>query len=168
MVTIKNPFLIFVRNLLLPLVAKTLLRSIKIKTILFRFVSQLSIRYHENAFVREVVEGADEVFLRSLPAGSRAPDAPFKSGTLFAAFKEKPINVLIFGSGSDQALVALESDLIKVHRVQRSVESERAFSLYGVKSEAIYVIRPDGYIGFRSIGAQANSLKTYLRDLTGF
>jgi hypothetical protein len=44
-------------------------------------------------------------------------------------------------------------------------DNEVLFQRYGVTSSAIYIIRPDGYIGFRSYGCDLVSTNIYLKRL---
>jgi hypothetical protein len=59
--------------------------------------------------------------------------------------------------------------ILKVHRLTREAEdgalrdtSGEAFARLGVQSTGVYLVRPDGHIGFRAIGPNLELLNRYL------
>jgi 2-polyprenyl-6-methoxyphenol hydroxylase-like FAD-dependent oxidoreductase len=135
---------------------------------LARFISQLGIRYRTSPLSDE---GPNAKRLeRGAPrAGDRAPDAPItdsESGAarLFDLFRGPHYTLLLFSGDSpaDQAwrnsIQAMLGRLVRVvgismspaHADRDAVDlSGEAHRKYGAKGGAIYLIRPDGYIGFR-------------------
>ncbi len=137
-------------------------------------MSQLHIHYHESSFVYEITRGADNIFKKGPRAGYRAPDAPVDGSTLFSLLQSKPIHLLIFQEKKIcdatvlEKLSALEAnytDWIQIHHFISSLTYTALFQRYGVTSSAIYIIRPDGYIGFRVYGVDLTLTDTYLKCL---
>lgn len=142
---------------------------------LFGFVSQLNIHYALNDFIVEYAMGADAKFLRGPKAGYRAPDSSYRNSTLFELFREAPFNILIFQS-QERSWVSIEKKIadlemsmgkkwVKIYKISNSPMNQIILQRYGVASEAIYFIRPDGYIGFRSWGMKIAEFEQYLNKL---
>ncbi|MES2141279.1 MAG: FAD-dependent monooxygenase [Pseudomonadota bacterium] len=171
--TTKNFLVSLLRNLLLPLFIKFLFSKKSTEKRLFWFMSQLNIHYHTNPFIYEFIEDADNTFKKGPCAGYRAPDASFNSSTLFTLLQKKPMHLLLFGHKKLdvnylEKLKALENiyiDWLQVHHFTVSLANQNLFQRYGVTSSASYVIRPDGYIGFRSFGSDLTLVENYLKTL---
>ena len=133
-------------------------------------VSELAVHYPDSAAVEEhTLHGGPQ-------AGERAPDGPVqgedgKETRLFEMLRGPEHKLLLFagteGAGSgDEDLSALASvvrerfgERVKVHHFSEEALRER----YGARRGGVYLIRPDGYIGFRSPGAgAAERLRGYL------
>jgi hypothetical protein len=157
---------------LIPLV----LRSRTLRTLGFRFISELDINYRASPAVREGVPR-----LRAGPhAGDRLPDAPVHSTThetfLQDAIAGARYCVLLCG-GSDgwntdsiQRTVRRHKALLAIRYLTRQqgrdlvdVEGE-AFRRLGVRNSAHFLVRPDGYIAYRCAGSDLTGLAQYLRD----
>ena len=84
----------------------------------------------------------------------------------------KPFNILYFQTKKNQtqligklnALIKNYKDWVKVHTFVLSPENKLLFKRYGVISSAIYVIRPDGYVGFRMNADKDLWLEEYLKN----
>ncbi|MGW0530623.1 FAD-dependent monooxygenase [Streptomyces sp. NPDC003032] len=94
---------------------------------------QLGIGYREASLAVETREGLTEEALR---AGDRAPDGPCGSGTLFDAFRGPHFTLLAVGT--DAELPSVDGDVVRVQRVP-------AYEPYG---KGLFLIRPDGYVGW--------------------
>jgi 2-polyprenyl-6-methoxyphenol hydroxylase-like FAD-dependent oxidoreductase len=164
MITAKGPIATKLRNFLVPIVFPILFNFEFLRRRLFRFMSQLAIHYHPNEFSyqkEEKTEGASG-------AGCRAPDAPTEHGQLFELLKGAYAHVLVFGflwPDEAEGLEKTYKDYVRLHSFSQSPANAELFRRYGVTGEAIYFIRPDGYIGFRSFGGDHEGLKNYLRKL---
>lgn len=173
--TSQNFFLKLFRLTFLPKIMEYINKKGTLQRRMFLFMSQLKIRYYKSKFVIEAVSNADKKFLKTIEAGCRAPDANYQNETLFNIFKKTPCTILIFnnpnnrvGDGQEEKLNQLKvnsKNLITILNIDYSQETQIIFNRYGVSSEAIYFIRPDGYIGFRSFGLQIDHLLDYLKIL---
>ena len=173
-ITTKNFFIASLRDILLPLMLAYLFSKKNMAKHLFWFMSQLHIHYHENSFVYEMTENADKFFKKGPRAGYRAPDAPVGGSTLFSLLQKKPIHLLLFQDEKIRDLVTLEklrtleasyTDWVQIHHFIPSLTNKTLFHRYGVTSSAIYIIRPDGYIGFRLYGLDLSLTDAYLQRL---
>ncbi|MBX2987083.1 MAG: FAD-dependent monooxygenase [Bdellovibrionaceae bacterium] len=153
----------FFRVNLAPLFVKFMLSNENRRRRAFRRISQLAIHYHPGAFVAEDDENADEFFQKGPKAGARAPDAPLDGGTLFNAMKAPKAHVLFFSpSAKPPPLPDHLQSLIETHTLSRTPGRETLFERYGVSDSAIYFIRPDGHVGYRTPGSDWHGLRLYL------
>lgn len=140
---------------------------------------QLSLNYRNSSLSKQPV-----AIDLPLQAGDRAPDAVLMDdkgnpNSLFDLFRGPHFTLLFTG-------VALSSDLfqisglfpnVKVYgigtgqaaKLENSIsfaESGNSFkAVYGATNGMIYLIRPDGYIGFMGDNMQIPALKAYLNNL---
>jgi 2-polyprenyl-6-methoxyphenol hydroxylase-like FAD-dependent oxidoreductase len=152
-----------------------LLSSRRLRARAFRFISELAIRYRESVLS---MEGAPR--LRSGPrAGDRLPDAQLtrdgRQTTLHQELSGPRFHLLLCGmpdAWDQRRLTALRArfgGLLSVHTVGPS-EREGALvdpagellAYLGVRESAQYLVRPDGYIGFRCAGQTLDGVARYL------
>lgn len=135
-------------------------------------MSQLNIHYSKNQFNYEIIENSYQGFKGGPCPGYRAPNAPVNSSSLFILLAQKPINILYFNAKKEQPDNFIEKinvylekykDWLKIHSFILSPVYKILFKRYGVISSAIYVIRPDGYVGFRINSNNHLLLKKYLK-----
>ncbi len=169
-ITSKNAVITTLRQYVLPVVMRLLLKSKGIQLSMFNFMSELNIHYPLNSFLVEKTARADKKFLKAPAAGHRAPDAPVIDTTLFELYKHKPFNILLFNISADSlnldkvfALTVKYPELIAIHQFTYSQQLNIVFDRYGISQAGIYLIRPDGYIGFRAFGGDLELLLQYLR-----
>jgi hypothetical protein len=151
-----NPWIIGLRNFFLPRLAPQVVGEPKLRTMLFRFVSQLGVRYRKSPMIDQ--QGR---FAAGPHPGDRAPDAPLEGGTLFARLAQSHHQLLVFG-GDPPRLPAGLPPLV-THRIDDGARV--AFERYGVEKSALYLVRPDGYIGFRAPALDGAPLVDHLRRL---
>jgi 2-polyprenyl-6-methoxyphenol hydroxylase-like FAD-dependent oxidoreductase len=146
----KNPWFLRVRNLVIPLLGKTLTSFHQGRQRLFKFVSQLNIHYHSN-------------FVTKVTSGERAPNGRISENLwLHDLLKGYEFNVLAFKKdpfthGEVTSVHLLMNDLgIKNVNFLRMVDPDDGFSMkvpleifhsYSIDEQGLYIIRPDGYIG---------------------
>ncbi len=183
----KNPVMKFLRERILPLEAfqKYILRRASELDINYR-ASSLSSTY------QALTGLAEGLGFRFAPhAGDRAPQGhgeayPSREKTgLFQAFRGTAWHLLLFGgAGQNAALTAIArraesllGDSFQAHLIIAANEKpgeleweghllldprRELHKLYGAGASALYLIRPDGYIGFRSQPAAERPLLDYL------
>jgi hypothetical protein len=153
-------------------VGRFLLRFTRIA---FRTVSQLGIRYRRSPAVEE----GEPRLCGGPAAGDRMPDARLtRDGEeiwLQDALTGPCLRLLLCGESEPWAADQLDElqaryrPLIAVHHLSRTVRpgvlydaDGRVLALLGVVGSAVYLVRPDGHIGFRSGGADIRALDRYL------
>jgi hypothetical protein len=141
----------------------------------FRTVSQLRIHYRDSPAVDE----GRPALRRGPRAGDRLPDARIvargRESWLQEALATPGYQLLLcgpVGSWNLDELVALGdryAGLVAVHRLAREAAADvlhdvrgEAFVRLGVEQSAQYLVRPDGYIGYRSSGTDLRGLQLYL------
>jgi hypothetical protein len=168
-----NPVVLGARNALVPFVAPRLLRSGKGRARLFRFISQLGIRYRRSPIVSEgVTNGA---FVSSaVRAGDRTPDARIGETTLFALLRGTAHHVLLIGvkEGDEmrgRAANALAARFPKLELRVHALDTSELRQRFGIAPEARVqvLVRPDGYIGFRSASVEPDALISHLARAYG-
>lgn len=105
--------------------------------------------------------------------GDRAPDADLGAGrTLFVTTRHTGFTLLgMPGQSGDPAALAaqlrtMEARFAAVLRAWHLPASAELTKYYGTGTEdRLYLIRPDGYVGFRCTGGESASLNRYLQDL---
>lgn len=170
----------FIRNFILPLVAKFVLP--RVMGSVARFVSQLQVNYRSSSLV---AQAAGQNWPSSSPKpGERAPDAPLKelatsrSLKLYEIFRNVEFILLVFLDSSKEInleklladLNSLSPGLWKTVVIASSPEMKGAgyqdengslSKKYGL-CEGLYLIRPDRYVGYRQQGFNLNSFQEYL------
>ena len=151
------------------------LRTKPFRTFAFRFVSELNIRYRRSPLV---LEGKPK--LRAGPkAGDRLPDARVerdgRTSWLQAETARPCFHLLLCGAPESwkhshlETIKARWAGMVAVHYVARSAAAGvlvdtggEVFRRLGIVDAAHYLIRPDGYIGFRAGGGDLSALIDYL------
>jgi NADPH-dependent dioxygenase len=107
--------------------------------------------------------------------GDRAPDVILPDGkSLFALTRHTGFTLLaIPGSveidaqlrSSVEKLAATSGDILRLYLLPAMPELQRRYGV-GAQPE-VYLIRPDGYVGFRCLASELPRLQEFLQDLTG-
>jgi 2-polyprenyl-6-methoxyphenol hydroxylase-like FAD-dependent oxidoreductase len=175
--TSPNPVLRFARAQLAPLLAPLVLHANAGRAYGFRTVSQLGIRYRSSPLS---VEGADAP-RRGPHAGDRLPDAPVthdgQVGTLHRTLVAPGFHLLLCGPPDAWPAAAFAPAVgqpVTVYRLtcgpggQPDLIDHTGLALdrLGVAGDDVahYLVRPDGYIGFRG-GADLSGVRAYLTRL---
>ena len=179
------------RGAVLPIVAATISRLGFARAKAFHFISQLGIRYEPGAFVREGASAnAGAAFRRGPAAGHRAPNAAIgRDRDVFGlidgyrfhllALSRAPLGeeeiARVTGELNDLAAAAsslgLQTTLVAHSLIGRDprlvrAESAQAFAAYGVDADtpqALYLVRPDGYVAWRSDSLDVAGCGAFLR-----
>jgi 2-polyprenyl-6-methoxyphenol hydroxylase-like FAD-dependent oxidoreductase len=127
------------RTRLVPSAAPTVLRFAPGRAAVFRTLSQLGVRYRRSPLS---VDGP-QVANCGIRAGERMPDAPYLTTPGF--------HLLLCGRAEAWPADAAAGlpDLVTVHRVDD-------------RQVAHYLVRPDGYVGYRAGGTDLSRLRGYL------
>jgi 2-polyprenyl-6-methoxyphenol hydroxylase-like FAD-dependent oxidoreductase len=190
----QRPWMTSLRNVVLPLLAPVLTRLACARAIAFHFVSQLGIRYHAGPFAHDATGAATPRAWRSgIAAGRRAPDAAIRGdlrvfdlidGYRFhvLALSRRPLDGDRIGRlrAELDALPAAAGLDAGAHLVARSLvgrdarlvqaESPQVFRAYGLSRrvpEALFLIRPDGYVAYRAPDLDVAALARWLRGRFG-
>ncbi|HEX5436946.1 MAG TPA: FAD-dependent monooxygenase [Gemmatimonadaceae bacterium] len=147
----------------------------RLREFAFRFISELAIRYRKSPAVTE-----GQPRLRSGPrAGDRCPDRRItrdgQPSFLQQELSGAGLHLLLCGTPDrwdDARVAALRArwaGLLMVHRLTRHVcdgalvdASGELLATLGVRDAAQYLVRPDGYIGFRCAGRDLGGADRYL------
>ncbi|MCA9706327.1 MAG: FAD-dependent monooxygenase [Myxococcales bacterium] len=180
-----NPVAARLRNAVAPLVVPRMLDSRGSRV--FRFASQLGIRYRHSPVVAEPEGPADARFRRGPRAGDRAPGAALPDGRFLRRLRGTDWWLLAFCGHGAQAveparlrarLRAATSDRpwIQPLVITDGVPPEsdgvgdpegRLHRQYGLGGPGLYLVRPDGHIAFRSAGLGVDALCEYLDGQDG-
>jgi 2-polyprenyl-6-methoxyphenol hydroxylase-like FAD-dependent oxidoreductase len=173
--TSPNPLYRLIRTQLAPRLAPLAPRSKRGRALAYRTLSQLRIGYRRSPAVEE----GTPTLRRGPKAGDRLPDARIardgQPSWLQEALATPTYHLLLCGSTLDwdgNQVAALQdryASLVTIHRLAREAAPSslhdaegQAFARLGVERAAHYLVRPDGYIGYRSGGTDLNGLERYL------
>jgi hypothetical protein len=170
-----RPLATWARRVVVPRVVPHLFGSRSVRRTAFAFVSELGIRYRKSP---AVAEGKPR--LHSGPrAGDRLPDAEIlmngRSSYLQQALAGPHLALLLCGESRNWDAFELDRLRQEYGRVLKPYsltaagtdgplidEKGHAFARLGVRDAVQYLVRPDGYVAFRSAGKTLESLDQYL------
>jgi len=152
--TTSNFLLGWVRDFLI----HTAIRFQMVQTAIGRTISEVSINYRGSSIVR--TQGGN----RPLRAGDRMPDAVCKETgqTLLAALRE-PKHLLITVDGSFPEITNSLRQVATFALSSRSRQWAPSIKRLLGSGPRIYLVRPDGYIGFA--GTSAEALRNYAHEV---
>lgn len=159
MATAHNPITIWFRNRILSL----LNRFSSIRRSLARRISQIAICYPKSFIV------VDKRPFQGPKAGLRAPNAPIllngKSSDLYTIWsRSTAFQMLLFNS--PKSLQRFRSEFINVILLTHSMDpTGEAHQIYAAKKPCVYIIRPDGYIGYRSKRIDESEIETFFNSI---
>jgi len=167
----------WVRRNVIPRIAPAVIRAEWLRTFAFRFVSELGIGYRKSDAVVEGTPALD----RGPRAGDRLPDAAVmlngRATTLQHELVGSRLHVLLCGGAEafSESADALEritqryGDSVAVRRLSRSPAldtlvdaSGAALARLGVRASGVYVVRPDGYVGYRCAGVELGDMERWM------
>lgn len=141
--------------------------------ILFRRISQISIKYSKSSINLNQKMGK---FAFLIPkAGDRAPWLEVyiggKKASIYDLFDYRYFTLLLAGGSSDyQNIIEVLDGLIgkpiklKVYYLKKS-KNLAFYKTYGISSAAIFLIRPDGHIAYRSNKIEKKGIEGYLKSI---
>lgn len=143
-----------VRTGIVPRVLPPLYRTKAVRRFMFRALSQIAINYRSSP----ISEGS----VGSLRAGDRLPwieNADTTGGMdNFEPLTSLAWQVHVYGSCTPQLADYCAKHQLKLETFPYSAEAERK----GIRRDAVYLLRPDGYIAFASPRADVPALDLYL------
>jgi hypothetical protein len=175
--TSTNPLVRFARSRVAPLIVPLVLKPRAIRGYVFRTASQLAIRYRNSPLS---VNGPHAP-RRGPNAGDRIPDGRLlhdgQTTTLHAAIARPGWHLVLCGPASGRLaheparLAGHHVDLMTVHHVvvtptPGALQDADGYALgrlgLDATDTALYLVRPDGHIGYRSSGHDLAGLHAYL------
>jgi 2-polyprenyl-6-methoxyphenol hydroxylase-like FAD-dependent oxidoreductase len=141
--------------------------------------TQLSLTYRGSSLARDLDDAT------GIRAGDRAPDVTcVRAGSgeqvrLYDLFRGPHFTLLVFGDQPTFPLPTADENALRVYTIARLentgenanhtlVESEgQASRAYGIRGDALILIRPDGYIGLAGGTISQEPLIDYLREVIG-
>lgn len=175
LMTHQNKLMDFFRLYIIPKVFKILFGIKWLRKQNFRRLSQLAINYRYSSLSKE---GSKKGFYRKAPKpGDRAPYCKMilnrEESDIFQLFKCTHFTLLIaFSDPENQEAAKNINDHftnlsilpMNIHNIAPETGGS-FFDVYGVKKNAVFIVRPDGYIGFCSSGLDFREIKDYLNGL---
>ncbi|MGA9525674.1 MAG: FAD-dependent monooxygenase [Myxococcaceae bacterium] len=180
-VTTRNPVVIAARNALAPRLAPWFFGNAQRRRRAFRFVSELGIKYRESPIVGEPAGPHDAAFERGAAAGDRAPDAPLQlpdgaRSHLFEVISGPAHHLLVFVPPGHTVPTEQTTSLTqrlgldtRVHVVAFHPDGPVFVDTdglvrqrYGIRSEGLVLIRPDGHIAYRTEGLDFDALVAHV------
>ena len=172
-----RPFATWARRVVIPHVVPHLFESRPLRRSAFAFVSELGIRYRRSPAVAE----GEPKQIDGPRAGDRLPDAEIlasgRTTYLQQALAGPHLALLLCGdtrtwdSRELDGLLQRFGAVLRPYHLGAAVSDSAfvdvkgdAFARLGVRGAALYLVRPDGYIAFRSGGSTFDELERYLAD----
>jgi 2-polyprenyl-6-methoxyphenol hydroxylase-like FAD-dependent oxidoreductase len=170
--TSANPFVRFARTRLAPALIPLVLGPMAARRYAFRTVSQLAIRYRHSPLS---VDGS-RMPRRGPRAGDRLPEAPIihngQATTLHTITRSPGWHLLLCGARAAwPGRLPTTSPTLTVHHLSAQAGSDGLHDPSGTTLRRLgigpiqtgqYLVRPDGYLGYRAQGADLAGLAAYL------
>lgn len=150
LVTSRGALATLIRTRIVPLVLPQLFRLRAFRELLFRTVSQTQVKYRHSA----LSEGA----AGRIHGGDRLPWVRLDSGRdNFEPLTTLEWQVHVYGEAHRTLSEACMQLRIPLHVFAWTTQMQRA----GLQKDALYLVRPDGYIGLADADASADRLRQY-------
>ena len=139
-----------VRNVILPYIFSFLTHFTFFKKFLFKTVSQIKINYRHSALSKGKAGG--------IQGGDRLPWVHGEGIDNFNSLKYLDWQIHIYGKATDAFKQSLASLNLKLNEFPWNKSAAQA----GLKENAVYLIRPDGYVGYANVLQDSEDLESYL------
>jgi 2-polyprenyl-6-methoxyphenol hydroxylase-like FAD-dependent oxidoreductase len=154
-------YLKFLRLYIVPKVISRLLSIKRFGVFAFKTISQIAINYN-----RSVISYSESKDL--LQAGSLVPFVKINSKIIDEHLKVTGFTILLFDTIlRDEQKEDLQNSFqtrFQFIDIVRNEMNEDAFKRFRVRSSAMFLVRPDNYIGFASESISISDLKKYLHE----
>ncbi len=154
-VTRKGRLARVVRRRIVPILAPIVFRIRAMRRLFFRTVSQINVSYHDSAL--------SEGKTGSIIAGDRLPWIRMDGSDNFAPLTSLRWQVHVYGRAPKVLGAECSALGVELHEFECNDAAREA----GVLDGALYLIRPDGYVGLADAGADVSRLRAYLRRVQG-
>lgn len=142
-------------------------------------LSQLDITYRGSPLACDLDDATN------IRAGDRAPDSPFlfsshgQRGRLFELFRGMHFTLLTFADQPAPQLPDRYKDIVQAYTISREgnvpASSDHALldidgyasHFYGIRRDAVILVRPDGYVGLTTGCLDVQPINDYLHRVTG-
>jgi hypothetical protein len=161
-VTSANPTARMLRLHVVPLLLQPLFATTSIRRYMFRTVSQTLINYRESSL--------SEGRLGSIHGGDRLPWVPIDSGANgmdnFAPLASVAWQAHVYGDARAELRAACDQRHLSLHVLPWTSAMTRA----GLRRDAVYLVRPDGYVALADREGSGKAITSYFdaRALTPF
>ena len=139
------------RDLVIPHLAPMLLGFTAVRHAMFRLLSQTLIHYHESPL--------SEGEAGHVMGGDRLPWVDNEAGDNFAHLKSMDWQVHVYGDATAPVRDAATEARLAVHSMPYSQSADLA----GLLRNALYLVRPDGYVALADPGQDVTRLRAYIR-----
>jgi 2-polyprenyl-6-methoxyphenol hydroxylase-like FAD-dependent oxidoreductase len=150
LITSRGPLARFVRRRLVPGLVPLLFRARAARRLIFRTISQTAVRYRDSPLS---AGRAGRVH-----GGDRLPWV--EADDNFAPLDSLAWQVHIYGEAAPETVAACRTRGLPLHVFPWRSATRRA----GLERNALYLVRPDGYVGLAAADAQASALARYLDE----
>ncbi len=141
----------FVRNIFFPYIIPFLTRFTFFKRFFFKTVSQIRINYRQSA----ISQGK----AGSVTGGDRLPWVPGQTLDNFTPLTSLDWQMHIYGKAEDSFKQAIAHLNLTLHEFPWNSSAAQA----GLIENAVYVIRPDGYVGYANVAQVSKEVENYMK-----
>lgn len=155
-----------IRTRLLARILALAMRLDRARTLAFRTISQIGIRYPGSP-LSHTLEGLPDGAPR---AGDRFPWLRLERSPngvvedLFTRFDDTRFNLIVIGQPSVPVDPPALSALINVHEIAAGAFNEKELARRGIPSPSFYLLRPDGHIGLAGVRWESGSVTRYVAE----
>lgn len=144
-----------VRMRILPLLAPLLFTSRRLRGLLFRTISQVNVNYRNSGLSRGRagrVRGGDRLpWIKPEGTGGASN---------FVALQSMDWQIHVYGEATQTLRVLSAEQRMPLHVFAWSASMEQA----GLRRDAVYLVRPDGYVAVATKGDDTQALRSYLAE----
>jgi 2-polyprenyl-6-methoxyphenol hydroxylase-like FAD-dependent oxidoreductase len=143
----------FVRNIFFPHIIPRLFHFEKVKHFLFNTVSQIKINYRKSPLSRGAAG--------KIRGGDRLPWVRDKATDNFKSLQLLDWQIHIYGESRADFKESITALGLKLNEFLWNEEANKA----GLEKNAVYLIRPDGYVAYASSVQDSNELENFLSEI---